>query len=208
MRLWCVIATLAFVTSAQLSIVPAVPADDSPLASWDCSLGEDAALVKKQESNAAHANVNGSLGFVLLHVVLEKKAERMFKIFFLCIRASFGDKLGIYAHRPTLNCSKFKQNSKLKEERECWGWLMAEKFTAARLSPFDISVLIDTDVFANPATINTDFLPQVRHALAAKDILFTLPDMASHLNGGFVIFRKSPQVDRYFRCGQMMIDNT
>ena len=73
MRLWCVIATLAFVTSAQLPIVPTVPADDSPLASWDCSLGEDAALVKKQESNAAHANVNGSLGFVLL--VLEKKGR-------------------------------------------------------------------------------------------------------------------------------------
>jgi len=206
MRLWgvCMIATLAFVTSAMLSTLPSVPADESPLVSWNCSLDEDIALGKK--SNAAHANVNGSLGFVLL--VLGPKAEWSFHIFIMCIRASFGDKLGIFAHRPTLSCSNFKQGIKIKEQWECWGWLMAEKFTAARLSPFDISVLIDTDVFANPTTMNTDFLPQVRHALAAKDILFTFPAMKSHLNGGFVIFRKSPQVDRYFRCGQMMIERS
>ena len=45
---------------------------------------------------------------------------------------------------------RFRQQG-TPEEEDCWAALMAAKVRAARSSPYDITLLLDTDVFGNPA---------------------------------------------------------
>ena len=111
------------------------------------------------------------------------------------------------------------QTAPAGEDRRCWGELMRRRLQVARRSPFALTLMIDTDVFANPFA-HTD-RPPLESLLrlfqqTAIDVAFGSEsnwflthdaDPRSALNAGFVAWRASARTDRLFSCAQTLIQH-
>lgn len=93
---------------------------------------------------------------------------------------------------------------------------MAAKMQAARESPYDVTVLLDSDVFANSDFLHrSSVLARLRKQLSnGSPLLLTSLEHPGfslgsgnlgYVNGGFLVFAKSPRTDRFFGCVQKVM---
>ena len=118
--------------------------------SWTCSSDEDVAMTKHWYKDGENSWEDQSIGVLqLVHgdgdeFRAEAAASKD------CISRAFGESISHAASlAEEVTCTPKQHGS--EEERECWNALMRAKFRAVRESPFDITILLDTDVFANPS---------------------------------------------------------
>ena len=188
-----------------------------------------------------------------MHFTHGAEASRQLHLSLMCLKRAFGGPLttGLNfravssdKHHAPLNCHPmqnpdYRKDAKAAHEmRRCWAELMRRKLEAARLSPFDITLLLDTDVFANPFArpANAPRGTTLEHLRARfrshdVDILFgkeanwyftadphapergglpsvDLADMTPGVNGGVIIYRRSERTDRFFGCVGQLMERT
>ena len=151
----------------------------TPSKKWLCTADEDRALT------AAHKPRSGveTLGFMQFYA--DQWATDEAEISQSCFRATFGELGNLTAitmplhhrvHRSAaminttskfqaMNC-RYAQHGSLAQQR-CWTKLMLHKVVAARSSPYDITVLTDGDVFANP---RLDLSPDLQRMWASNTL--------------------------------------
>ena len=197
----------------------------TPLHSWSCSLREDLELAGTLDVRPVR-----SIGFLQMVAPRPSKSGRKRPIppggmteagmSHACLRATFGPEVNLTIAGSDLTPASLGCNATgwvqhgTKEERACFAALGAAKFEAARASPYDLTILLDTDVFANPSHwARRRLLDDVRRRFesGSVDIMgaqelarlnWGLDDM---MNVGFVIYRKSHATDRVFACAARFI---
>jgi len=198
------------------------------LREWKCDSSEDLALLKHRRRLARDATI-GALYFT--HGLHDKVTLRKSS---LCLNAVFGNRFRIsYVQSDELWTSALTcdpvQSSRNTTQRRCWVELMMRKLEAARLAPFDITIMIDSDMFANPLARHPTDRGSTLSALRSRfansdvDILFgmessfffsaentlgprvDLAELEPSINGGLVIYRRSAATDRFFACTQQLM---
>lgn len=184
---------------------------------WECTVKEDRHLAGAAES-ARPASL--ALGFLFFVRGKARMAQAQTSI--TCLQAAFGSKVRTHiVHTGPLGCTEPDQMAPTgSPDRACWVELMKRKVQLARTSPFEYTAMIDTDVWANPFARehSQGALAALETALrgTAVDMLFGVEsnwfstDPASmtttFVNGGFVVYRRSAQVDRFFSCSEQLLD--
>jgi len=147
-----------------------------------------------------HTKVTPTIGF--LYIVYGAKAEQEARTSQMCLRKAFGEGFGIktFTIEPSmLNCSP-KQHGGNTQDRVCWEKLMGLKVQAAQSAPFDITVLVDTDVFANPNFPGRGSVLGNLSRWLTRNADIAFARVQDHFNGGFVAFYKGAATERFFAC--------
>lgn len=183
---------------------------------WECTVEEDRRLASATES-ARPASL--ALGFLLF--VRGKARMEQAQTSITCLQAAFGSKVHAHiVHTGPLGCTNPDQMAPTgSSDRACWVELVKRKVLLARTSPFEYTAMIDTDVWANPfarehsqgaiAALETALRGTAVDMLFGVESHYYLPDPAwihSSVNGGFVVYRRSAQVDRFFSCSEQLLD--
>ena len=217
---------------------------------WRCTADEDRGVLAARTMPSAPESVGWYMFYADQFATEEAEVSQS------CFRATFGDLVNltavtmplyhrvhhrVHTVRSLENRSKFQSmNCQYAQhgppaQRHCWARLMLHKLDAARSSPYDITVLMDGDVFANPRldlprdsqrAWATNTLQSLVHALGSHDLAFPakssarndsrswatlaaahsmLPKDAADFPGGFVVFRKNNATDRFFSCADRAI---
>jgi len=141
---------LAKSANESVSLVSAMPTTTEMNASWTCSPEEDVEM-------AAHWYKTGQADWRELSVGILQLVHGDDEEFRAeadasqdCIRQTFDESIPrTAAQAEEITCTPKQHGT--TEEMECWNALMRAKFSAVRESPYDITILLDTDVFANPS---------------------------------------------------------
>ena len=132
-----------------------------------------------------------------------------------CLEETFEASLPLtIATAEDITC-RYKQHGTQKEE-ECFSALMAAKVRAARSSPYDITIMINTDVYGNPShPMRLGMAEALKKRMVEGGIDLFMANEPSYsvyrgnfaermnfglINSGLLIFRKSPITDRFFAC--------
>ena len=183
---------------------------------WECTIDEDRRL-----AGAMHATrpASSALGFLLF--VRGKYNMAQAQTSLTCLQAAFGSKVRTHiVQSGPLGCAKPDQMAPTgSPNRACWVELMKRKLQLARTSPFEYTAMIDTDVWANPfarargqgalAALETALRDTAVDMLFGVESNYYMPDptwLASSVNGGFLVYRRSAQVDRFFSCSEQLLD--
>ena len=183
---------------------------------WTCSEEEDQWLSGEPQPPVE------SVGFV--YFVKGEKYEKELDAGVKCLKKKYGDDVNVtafLAHEKDLPCGRAKQHGDIGEEL-CWEDLMQLKLRSARYFPYDVNILVDVDVIANVNhQENNDIFSELRDRFNSGriDAFFmhgpvnkfdeadvTLP--FGHVNGGFLVFRRSKNIDRFFACTKKIMDDT
>lgn len=129
-----------------------------------------------------------------------------------CLKNAFGHDVNITIINKDHPTCAWKQHGNLKE-RECWCTLMKAKMHAVRNSPYDVTAVIDSDVFANPKFKEIQRLPfEVLNLFRYGAVdMYGVYGSAHYdglfgggaLNGGFYIVLRNARTDRFFECVAM-----
>lgn len=141
---------LAKSANESVSLVSAMPTTTEMNESWTCSPEEDVEM-------AAHWYKAGQADWRELSVGILQLVHGDDEEFRAeadasqdCIRQAFDESIPrTTAQAEEITCTPKQHGT--TEEKECWNALMRAKFSAVRESPYDITILLDTDVFANPS---------------------------------------------------------
>ena len=188
--------------------------------SWSCSADEDMELLMSQRTSSSSTSFNrtrATIGVLQLvhgtdeHFLAEAATSKA------CIEQAFGDTLPVtIAGAEAITCT-FRQHG-TRAEQECWASLMAAKHEAARKSPYDVTVLLDADMFANaghPASQQVG--ATLRSLLTGEGVMLgamqppyrqeisETPLPVGDLNGGMLVYSRSPTSDRFFACTQQLM---
>ena len=180
--------------------------------SWTCSAREDASVLKsKAQTNTNYPNIH-SIGFLIFAVGNEAHLEARKNI--LCLQTAFGHDANITLHRDShLSCTWDQHGT--PQQKLCWAKLMREKVLVAIRSPYDLTIMIDTDVYPNiqHKRLN-EILPLLKSIFSTGitgegqgydiggvyDTYWWTRPRLGHINGGWLIYRKNEAVDRFFTC--------
>ena len=184
--------------------------DMAALRSWNCSLEEDDDLIRA----STHTPRLQTVGFLIFAVGAAARAEA--ELAHGCLRAAFGATTNVtIVSQSRLGC-KWNQHG-TAEQKECWSRLMSEKVSAARRSPYDLTLLIDTDVYPN---VKHERLSRILRTLkrlfsrgmtehgrgydigAVHDSYWLTRPREGQINGGWLVYRNSEATDRFFACAQ------
>ena len=179
-----------------------------PVTEWRCDAAEDTALFSARQPHKIQ-----SMGFLMFAVGEKALRESEFSV--SCLRTTFGPEVNVTVVANTnLTCEWHQRGD--DGARACWALLMREKLAAARSTPYDLTVMIDTDVFANPGLpARASVLSHLKGLFRRYDIGGTygpLPDPPGvrdgYLNGGWIAYYKSDITDRFFACADRMMQTS
>mmetsp|Transcript_3416 Transcript_3416/g.8774 ORF Transcript_3416/g.8774 Transcript_3416/m.8774 type:complete len:342 (-) Transcript_3416:79-1104(-) len=198
-----------------------LPGDtESHLRDWQCTKEEDDELLALR---AIHPHpwpeTSGFLQFALGDSILSEAG-----LSGQCLIEAFGEEVPRTLVTPTwddLGCTNPEQHGG-PDGQACWARLMKMKAEAARRFPYDINLMIDTDVFANSGhpkrllvlnSLRSQFYSSDADIMGVNEpiSLANRADQAESMpfnwiNGGFVAYRRSANVDRFFTCASRYID--
>ena len=190
---------------------------------WKCTAEEDAGMSKHWQDLSTVALADVSIGVLQLSHGLEKSFVEVANSSRACLEETFGASLPLtVARAEDITCSYKQQGT--KEEEDCFSALMAAKVRAARSSPYDITIMINTDVYGNPShpmRLGVAEALKKRMVEGGIDLFvanepsfsvyrgdFTQRMNFGLVNSGMLIFRKSPITDRFFACADHFMANT
>jgi len=190
---------------------------------WKCSAEEDAGMSKHWQGLSTVALADVSIGVLQLSHGLEKSFVEVANSSRACLEETFGASLPLTVARAEDITCRYKQQG-TKEEEECFSALMSAKVRAARSSPYDITIMINTDVYGNPShpmRLGVAEALKKRMVEGGIDLFvanepsfsvyrgdFTQRMNFGLVNSGMLIFRKSPITDRFFACAEQFMANT
>jgi hypothetical protein len=149
-----------------------------------------------------------------------------------CLRATFGGHVGVTVVKVV------PEDLACKVDRadmfgSCWGKLMLIKVLSAMLAPeYDIVVLADSDVYANPTyplreyvldRLRSIFEQRTVDIATTDDLLYhqrvrarnngnqgglvnmTRAEFLGYANAGFLVFRRSAAMTRFFACASELV---
>ena len=179
---------------------------------WDCSVEEDRELI------AEAPNLPEPKTIGLLYLAIGNESLTEFSAGLSCLRQFFNGstpertQVHVTLVHGTPNdvkegCTKFHFFGGAADE--CWNTLMQTKLAIARMAPYDVTVLMDADVFANPLYNKLDEHPFHDSLLTLFKHNFNIHlvgrsvregPIVGSINGGFVAYRRSNASDRFFSC--------
>lgn len=175
---------------------------------WNCDSDEDRALASEEWQPPK--------SFGVLFFAVGSEVEREVRHSISCLHEAFGE-LDVTVVHGDIDCD-FLQIGGTHDQNLCWMELMKLKLLAARLFPYDLTLLLDTDVMANPQHNSSSPVRALldRFRSGRTDVIATngpvnpvdedvqLP--MGHINGGMIGYRKSRTVDRFFACTATYMD--
>ena len=182
---------------------------------WKCTAEEDAGMSKHWQDLSTVALADVSIGVLQLSHGLEKSFVEVANSSRACLEEAFEASLPLtVARAEDITCSYKQQGT--KEEEECFSALMTAKVRAARSSPYDITIMINTDVYGNPShPMRLGVAEALKKRMVEGGIDLFIANEPSFsvyrgdftqrmnfglVNSGMLIFRKSPITDRFFAC--------
>ena len=184
---------------------------------WSCTAEEDMELLLRQRTSSSFNSSRATIGLLQLVHGTDERFLAEASTSRACIEQAFGETLPLtVAAAEGITCA-FKQHGS-PAEQECWASLMAAKHEAARSSPYDVTVLLDADMFANaghPARQQVG--ATLRSLLTSEDVMLgameapyreeisEVPLPLGKLNGGLLVYARAPASDRFFACTQQLM---
>ena len=182
---------------------------------WNCTADEDADMSKHWRDLSRVELKDVSIGVLQLAHGLDPSFLQAANSSRACLEETFEASLPLtIATAEDITC-RYKQQG-TREEEECFSAFMAGKVRAARSSPYDITIMINTEVFGNPShPMRLGMAEALKKRMVEGGIdLFVAnePSFSVYrgdftqrmnfglLNSGLLIFRKSPITDRFFAC--------
>ena len=194
---------------------------------WRCNQAEDVALVRELGSSSAmhaHELRKASRGFLM--VTNGRAARDAGAVSAACLREATGWEVMVRELQLPCALEPKPRKQSSRGSRSCFGTLMRLKMEAARASPFDLTALVDTDVYPNRSLLRqlgTGALTQALNygsLLAEAEVVMPYgplrPESASGVplipppffNTGLIFFRKGNATDRFFACVAAQVHRT
>ena len=190
-------------------------ASSSPAAGWTCSIEEERELANARGAEGRpQPSSLPRLSFGVVQIVAGATSTRESQVSQQCLRAAFGDEINV----TVVAAKRHMERGRCSQASACYAGIGKLKLESARDSPYDITLLMDTDVFAQPNLVVPPrlLLLKVQRLFASGVDIALSPagDFATTLlnhpydgaistlggNGGFVLVRKNPRTDRFLSC--------
>mmetsp|Transcript_13195 Transcript_13195/g.39895 ORF Transcript_13195/g.39895 Transcript_13195/m.39895 type:complete len:322 (+) Transcript_13195:104-1069(+) len=194
------------------------------LKEWTCDAQEDADLVLRHNSTVRESR---TLGFVMLAIGEKSLNESYHTV--QCLHEAFdeaGQNVGVQVFEGSLADVGCTVDTPAMygtlEAQRCFIQIQRVKFLLDRSAPFDIVMVIDTDMWAYPSPHSKDLIPKIFSKFSvwtSVDLMLTivpqfmttreigtLHDSFRWLNSGMLLFRKSDATDRFFACAMQKMN--
>ena len=173
---------------------------------WSCSLDEDLELIRTDKPKLR------TIGFMMLAVGQRSLKEA--QIAHNCLNHTFGPQtLVSIVSMKNVNCRVRQVGT--TDDRTCWSRVMIKKFHALKKSPYDLTIFMDTDVFANPHNKHRhSVLPYLRQIFEHNFDVGGVLDPShgdvlrlSFYNSGLLVVRRGLHTQRFISCAEKVLQN-